>query len=32
MGGDEINENCWDFRPEIKEWMKQHSIGDYNQL
>ncbi len=29
MGGDETNNNCWDQKPSIKEWMAQHNISDY---
>jgi len=32
FGGDEVNEKCWDNRPEIKEWMKSHGIATYKDL
>jgi len=32
LGGDEVNQQCWDERPEIKEFMKKNGLLDYNQL
>lgn len=32
FGGDEINQNCWDKRPAIKEWMRTNNISDYFHL
>jgi hexosaminidase len=32
LGGDEVQESCWDERPSIKEYMKQHNIPDYKAL
>ena len=32
LGGDEVNYNCWDTRPSIKEYMKAHSIANYNDM
>lgn len=32
FGGDEVQYSCWDQRPDIKKFMKQHSIPDYAHL
>lgn len=32
LGGDETNAGCWDYRPSIKEWMKEHAIPNYTEL
>jgi len=32
MGGDETNDNCWDSKPSIKEWMTEHGMEDYFAL
>ena len=32
FGGDEVNEKCWDNRPDIKKWMEQHDIKTYRDL
>lgn len=32
LGGDEINVNCWDYRPSIKQWMQSHNITSYDDL
>ena len=32
MGGDEVFTTCWDLRPQIKQFMLEKEIADYNQL
>lgn len=32
LGGNDVNFNCWDSRPAIRQWMQRHSIADYYQL
>lgn len=32
FGGDEVTYSCWDQRPDIKKFMKQHGIADYAHL
>lgn len=32
MGGDEVNLTCWDRKPSIKDWMKNHNISSYTDL
>ena len=29
FGGDEVEEDCWDRKPSIKEWMKDNNIPNY---
>lgn len=29
FGGDEVEGNCWDQRPEIKDFMTKNNISDY---
>jgi len=32
FGGDEVEYDCWNKRPSIKEWMKQRNIPTYKDL
>lgn len=32
LGGDEVQDKCWDERPDIKKFMKDHNIADYHEL
>ena len=32
MGGDEVNSECWNFKPSIKEFMNANNISNYTQL
>lgn len=32
LGGDEVQQSCWDQRPAIKQFMEQHGLPDYNAL
>lgn len=32
LGGDEPNKKCWESKPSIAEYMKEHGIVDYAEL
>lgn len=32
LGGDEPNKKCWESKPSIAAYMKEHGIKDYNEL
>lgn len=32
FGGDEVEQGCWDKRPEIATFMKANNISDYSEL
>ena len=32
IGADEVQTECWDLKPSIKQWMVENDIPDYNTL
>ena len=32
FGGDEVDQECWDKRPSIRQWMDQNNIKTYEEL
>lgn len=32
FGGDEVQGDCWDKKPSIKEWMNKNNIPNYKAL
>lgn len=29
FGGDEVQKECWDTKPSIKEWMNKNNVPNY---